>query len=364
MNQQQKNTDIDRRGFVKLSAISATLAFSATSNASDLRRVKVGQIGTKHAHAAGQMQTLRKLSDTFDVVGVVEPDNQRWDRVKNSPVYRDVPRLTEESLLETDGIEVIAVETEIRDLLPTAQRCIDAGLHVHIDKPAGESLIQLRKLQEAARQRSLAIQMGYMFRYNPGFAFLYQAVRVGLLGDIFEVHGVMSKTSSESARVEMAEYPGGAMFELGCHLIDPLIHILGPPTAVTPILRKTRSEQDLYDNTLAIFEYPSTTATIRSSLVEVNGSRRRQFVVCGTRGTIAIRPLESPKVALTLAKSNGGYRQGTSEIALPKSLGRYHGAWIALANTIRTRKPLFYTPEHDYAVQRAVLAASGVIPWE
>ena len=41
-------------------------------------RLRIGQIGTKHAHASGKMQTIRGLSDLFDVVGVVESDEARW----------------------------------------------------------------------------------------------------------------------------------------------------------------------------------------------------------------------------------------------------------------------------------------------
>lgn len=362
------NTNLNRRDFVKATTIGSTLGLAtiaaAESTKEPNRQIKVGQIGTKHAHADGQMKTLRALTESFEVVGVVEPDDKRWDRIANSNTYRGLSRLTESQLLQTSDLEVVAIETEIRNLLATAQRCIDSGLHVHVDKPAGESLEQLKKLQDAARRQSLTIQMGYMYRYNPGFEFLYNAVAEGWLGRVFEVHAVMSKTSSDSARAEMAEYPGGAMFELGCHLIDPLTRILGTPTSITPFHKQTRSDQDLLDNTLAVFEYPNATATIRSALVEVDGSRRRQFVVCGDQGTIAIRPLETPHVELTLAKPQGKYPKGTTKVELPKSPGRYHGAWTALANAVRRSEPFYYTPEHDYTVQRAILAASGVVLWD
>ena len=68
--------------------------------------------------------------------------------------------------------------------------------------------------------------------------------------------------------------------------------------------RNTHPELDqLNDNCLAVFQYPRATATVRSSLVEVDGNRRRQFVVCGTLGTIAIVPLEPPQLTLTMNRN-------------------------------------------------------------
>ena len=105
----------------------------------------------------------------------------------------------------------------------------------------------------------------------------------------------MSKKANAFLRQELAKYPGGSMFELGCHLIDPLFHLLGIPSNVTAFNRQTEKD-GLLDNTFAVFEYPKATASIRSALVEVDGFRRRQFVVCGDKGTIRIMPLEPGKL--------------------------------------------------------------------
>ena len=45
--------------------------------------------------------------------------------------------------------------------------------------------MQLRRVLDAAAEKRLLVQMGYMYRYNPGIVFLRQFVREGCLGDIF-----------------------------------------------------------------------------------------------------------------------------------------------------------------------------------
>ncbi|MBM4027332.1 MAG: Gfo/Idh/MocA family oxidoreductase [Planctomycetes bacterium] len=253
----------------------------------------------------------------------------------------------------------MAVETVVSDLVSTAQRCISAGMHVHLDKPAGCSLTAFQELLAEAARRRRTVQMGYMFRHNPAFRFCFRAVREGWLGEVFEVHGVISKTVDAQQRKELAEYPG-SMFELGCHLIDAVVAVLGRPEKIGSFSRRSRPQQDdLADNQVAVFEYAKATATIRSSLLEVEGTQRRQFVVCGTRGTVEIRPLEPPRLQMALDRPWREYRKGYQDIELPPMPGRYDDHLLELARLIRGEKESEYLFEHDLAVQEAVLQASG-----
>jgi predicted dehydrogenase len=179
------------------------------------------------------------------------------------------------------------------------------------------------------------------------------------LGDVFEIDGVISKTIGAQQRKELAVFPG-SMFELGCHLIDAMIKVLGRPDKVTGFSRRTHPQQDnLADNQLAVFEYAGSTATIRSALIEVAGQQRRQFVVCGDKGTVDIRPLEPPKLLFAPDRQLKKFKKGYQQVQLPPMPGRYDEQLIELARIINGQKESEYPPEHDLAVQEAVLEASG-----
>src|SRR5216110_351038 len=130
--------------------LSATVGAAAAmpllcSNADDKKpRIKIGQIGVGHAHAT-KLAVFRESPD-YEVVGVVEPDKELRERAKEQPAFRDGPWMTEEQLLNVPGLAAVMVETRVRDLLVTAQRCIGAGKHIGLDKPAGDSLPQYKKL--------------------------------------------------------------------------------------------------------------------------------------------------------------------------------------------------------------------------
>jgi predicted dehydrogenase len=323
-------------------------------------RIKIGQIGTSHAHASGKMQAIRASAE-YEVVGIVENDPARRAAAEKSPAYAGLPWMTEEQLLNTPGLPAVAVETEVKDLLATAARCVAAGKHIHLDKPAGESLPTFKRLLDDATRKRLTVQMGYMLRYNPAFQLCFQLVRDGALGEVFSIDTCMSKVLGLGERKGLLAYRGGAMFELGCHVIDAVVSVLGRPRKVTPHSQSVSPAGDgLLDNQLAVLDYERATVTVRSALVEVEGGARRQFVVCGTRGTFDIRPLEPATARLALDAPRGEYKRGYQDVKFAKTGGRYDGEFADLAQVIRGEKAFAFSPEHDLAVQETVLLASGL----
>jgi predicted dehydrogenase len=325
---------------------------------SETGKIRIGQIGTSHAHAS-KLSAYRKSSD-YEVVGIVEPNDALRQKAMQQEAFRDLEWMTIEELFNQPGLQAVLVETEVCDLLANAQKCVQAGMHVHIDKPAGESLPDLQKVLTLADERKLMVQMGYMYRYNPGVQLLRQFLNEGGLGEIFEVHTVMSKVVDAESRKELARYPGGTMFELGCHLIDLVVGILGRPMSVTPYARQSAPAKDsLVDNMLAVLEYPAATATVRSTALEVEGSSRRHLVVCGTKGTFQIQPLDAPAVTLSLSQSVGDWKSGKQTISLPRYV-RYVDDAADMAKVIRGEKPNDFDSTHDLAVQETVLKACGL----
>ncbi len=333
-----------------------------------MNRVKVGQIGVRHEHASGKMEVLRRLTDTFDFVGLVVEEGAPE---ANQQVYDGLERMTEEQLFSIPGLQAIAVETDMKELVPTAMRCMERGLHMHLDKPGGEALEPFRELLDGCRARGLALQMGYMYRTNPAIQLCFRAVREGWLGEVFEVHIVMSRWDDDNYRRFLARFPGGAMFNFGSHLIDLVIAMLGRPDNVVSFQKSTRDD-GLKDNGLAVLEYPRATVTVRAAIAEVDGMRHRRMIVCGTKGTAEVYPLEHPGgrydldplyVRLTLLEDNAEYAAGTHRVDAGVMNQRYDGQLLEWARVITGEIADPYTYDHDLVVQETLLAAAGYTTW-
>ena len=350
---------IARRDFLLAAGATSCLGMAAprTTNAARKAKIKIGQIGTGHAHASGVFSQLRQTDD-FEIVGIVENNPQRRKALGDQ--YQGVKLISEQQLLNTPGLRAVVVETEVPELLPTAQRCAAANMHIHLDKPAGENLAGFQKLLNAMESRKLHLQMGYIYRYHTAFQFCYQAVANGWLGDLFEVHSVMSKKVNADSRKKLGEFAGGSMFEIGCHVIDATIRVLGKPQKITAYGRKTHPAQDpLVDNQLAVFDYPNAIASVRSTLIEYEGFQRRQFTVCGEFGTFDLRPLGGNSFRLALEHPKGDYKKGYQDVTLPKGPGIFISAFQDMAAILREEKKTDYPLSHELAVHEAILRASG-----
>lgn len=311
-------------------------------------RLRIGQIGSEHAHAAGKMEAMRSLTDLWEVVGVAAEKG-----------YDGVPLMTEEKLLGTPELKVVAVETRMEKSCATALRCIEAGKHVHLDKPGALEHAEFKAMRLEAEKRGLTVQMGYMLRYNPAFELLFQAVREGWLGEITEIDAAMGKLGDAKQRGILGALPGGGLFELGCHVIDAVTTILGKPIAVSAFSTPTQGD-GVKDNQMAVLQYAKATAVVRVNHVDPFGGQRRRFNVTGTEGTFEIVPMESGKVNLSLTKARGTYKKGAQSFQLTVPKDRYAGEFTDLAKVVRGEKKLDWDAAHDISVHETVMRAAGV----
>ncbi len=150
------------------------------------------------------------------------------------------------------------------------------------------------------------------------------------------------------------------MFELGCHIMDQVIAVLGKPDSVASHSQHVSKQKDkLRDNMLSVLTYPNALATVKSSAMEVEGFSRRHFVACGTKGTFHIQPLDNPSVTISLDQNREGYRKGVQTVRFPR-YQRYVGDAAEMARIIRGEQPNDDRYEHDYHVQRSLLQACGL----
>lgn len=333
---------------------------TAPAKNAEKSRIRIGQIGVGHPHAS-KLSVYRQSVD-YDVVGIVEPDGELRRRAETNAVYRGLPWMTQETLLATPGLQAVLVETRVKDLLATAEACVSAGKHIHLDKPAGESLSRFRRILDLAAKQKLLVQMGYMYRYNPAVVLLHDFLRKGWLGEVFEVHAVMSKVVDPSGRKGLAEFRGGMMFELGCHVLDLVIGVLGKPAEVKAFPNHaSRLDDRLMDNMLAVLTYPRAIATVKSSALEVDGFDRRHLVVCGTEATFHVQPLDNPSAKVTLGRARGQFKKGPQNVPMP-AYTRYVDDAADMARIIRGERPIAFSYAHDLAVQETLLKACALPP--
>src|ERR1017187_8421180 len=335
-----------RRTFL-VSCLSSSLA--APLAALPPERIKIGFLGGRHLHASAKVKLMRE-SPQYELVGIWEED----PAVRSQYEKTGVPIVKQDDLLGDRSVQVIAVESNIEQLPRYGRLALEAGKHIHIDKPPSDNMEDFRSMVAIARQKQLLMQTGYMWRYHPGINAALEAARNGWLGDVYLVRGTMNSLIAPDRRPLWGLFRGGQMFQDGCHLIDPLIRLLGAPLKVTPFLKKHGPFDDnVADNTMAIFEYSHAFGVIVSSALQPDSDAHRTFEVLGTNGTAVVRPIEPASLDVDLLKPAGPYQGGSQSVTLAPYV-RYVGEFEELAEAVRLRRPLSISPNQDLLVHEAV----------
>lgn len=318
--------------------------------------IKLGQIGIGHNHGYEKMVTARKFPELFEIVGYAE-ENAEWiARRSQKPKYADLPRLSVEEVIEKS--DAVLIESDVWDLTKYAQKCIDAGKHIHLDKPASGTLQEYKHLLDTAREKNLVVQLGYMYRYNPAILKTLDMIKNGQLGKVNSILAEMSIWHTPAYRKWLGNFQGGDMYIFGSHLIDIIVYLLGKPNRVIPSILAP-------ELTAATLEYDHAIARVFSSSLEWDGWARRTFSVCGELGTVHIQPIEDPCI-MTFAPMHPEKRacvQMAQPVELPPQSNstRYDEMLKDFYAYITGTKENPFTYGHDYTVQEVLDAACGGI---
>ncbi len=331
--------------------------------------MKVAQIGTKHGHAAGVYQVMLENPDV-EVVGCFEPDEERLAFCRDTGDWEDAVWLESiEDILDNPEIAAVASEGANRESLAHSEAIVRAGKHCFYDKPAGDDFHRFLRIIEDAEAQDLQVTLGYMFRKHDGFERMSNWIRSGFLGHVFQIRAHMSTWLPERSqggqftdRQGLSYHRGGVLYDLGGHVLDQIVWMMGRPKRVTSYLQNATSEtRDFMDNTLAVLEYSNALVTVDIAAMEPRPMARR-FEVYGTEGSAIMEPLEpADQLRLCLTEPKGGYTQGVNMIKL-EDRRRYVDTFAAFVATIKGDASPLRTPDHELLVQETLMRCTGGLP--
>ena len=179
-----------------------------------------------------------------EVVAVHDPDGARAAAVARA---HDIPRVCAslEQLLATPAdIALVACPNAFH--AHAAGAALAAGLHVLLEKPMATGAPEARALAEAARRSGRELMVAFPSRFRPEVAALKQSLEAGELGDLRSVRcGWLRRQGVPGAGTWFTERRlsgGGALIDLGSHLIDLVLWLAGPRPLLSASSRLERLE--------------------------------------------------------------------------------------------------------------------------
>lgn len=143
---------------------------------------------------------------------------------------------TLDELLQLD-CDVISIATPTAMHAPMAIAALEAGCHVLTEKPMAESAEAAHNMVAAARANDRVLDVVFNKRRGRETVALKQAVEQGVLGEVYYVKAGWVRRNgipglgSWFTRKSMAG--GGPMMDIGVHVLDMALHVMGEPEVGT-----------------------------------------------------------------------------------------------------------------------------------
>jgi predicted dehydrogenase len=181
-------------------------------------------------------------------------------------------------LLADDRVEAVVLATP--HSLHTEQiiAVAAAGKPVMCEKPLALARADAARGIAACRQAGVVLALGENHRFWPNMQELHRIVASGDLGEPMHIEGHASNENSAlhfgAWRHAAAESPGGGMTGPGVHVLDAIIHLMGPVQSVQAQFVTRKPPPDPTDMLSAMFRFASGATGVFATLRATADYRR------------------------------------------------------------------------------------------
>jgi predicted dehydrogenase len=152
--------------------------------------------------------------------------------------------------------DIVVVATVHDRLAPLAERALQAGSHVLVEKPAGISSAEIDRLLSVQRATGRLVKVGFNHRFHPAIARAVEEVSSGRHGDLLHLRALYGHGGrpgyDREWRADPARSGGGELIDQGMHLLDLAHSIAGPLPLHSALLRTHFWETPVEDNAALI----------------------------------------------------------------------------------------------------------------
>ncbi|TDZ21589.1 putative oxidoreductase [Colletotrichum orbiculare MAFF 240422] len=197
-----------------------------------------------------------------------------------------------EPMLQDPEVDIVNILTPPNTHFSFAKQALQAGKHVLVEKPFVPTVAEAEELIQIAKTNNRLICVYQNRRWDSDFLTVKKMINDGILGRVYEFDTHFDRyrpdrPSSWKGELGMDE-GGGALYDLGSHLIDQVYHLFGMPQGVYGKLvsqRDGRFDAQDPDSVHAQLTYPDgLIVSVRIGVMSVETIQPR-FWIRGTRAS-------------------------------------------------------------------------------
>jgi len=296
---------------------------------------------------------LIEATPGLELDSVVTRNPERADEARRRAASV-IPSIDEALATEPD---LLVVATPNRHHVEGALAAIAAGVAVVVDKPLAATAADARRVVEAADAASVPLTVFHNRRLDGDFLTVRRLLDQGDLGEVlrFESRFERWRPEPKAGWREQADPAegGGVLLDLGPHLVDQALQLLGPAVSIHAEIKTRRPQAETDDDAFIALEHESGAISHlwMSAIAAAPGPR---FRVLGSRAAYVKAGLDGQEAALRDGADPAAPDWGREP---PEAWGRLQaGDEHQPVETVPGAYPRFY------ALVRDALLGEGSVP--
>ncbi|WP_392486230.1 Gfo/Idh/MocA family protein [Haloimpatiens sp. FM7315] len=275
-----------------------------------------GSIAKTHAVSAYMANLNYNLSYNLNLKTIVtrSPLESLINGVKNT--------LNVEEVLEDKEIDFIDICTPNSSHLEIIQKAVGYNKAIYCEKPLASNLKDAKEAEELVRNSHIKNAVALNYRFLPAVRLIRNEIKKGTIGDIIDFKiklyhkSYLNQNKKASWRTERSS-GGGALMDLGVHLIDTVNFTLGEIKEIdsdTRIFFKERTNVDEIAN-CNLYLQNGVKGSLEVSRIFAEKNEPTTYVVYGTKGSIKMSSSKPYTIEIY------DYEEDMTKILGPKGAG-------------------------------------------
>jgi scyllo-inositol 2-dehydrogenase (NADP+) len=301
---------------------------------------------------------------TLSAIVTSDPDRQADARSRHPDA--DIVAASDELLAQE--LDLVVVASPPTSHVPLATAALDAGCAVVVDKPLCATAAEGDALVAHARTVGRPLTVFQNRRWDSDFLTLRRTIDSGALGEIRQLESRFERWKPEpdpakAWRRASPDEAGGVVYDLGSHLVDQAIHLLGPVVEFHAELSSYGGLDGPDDGFLSLQHASGAVSRLWTSTVA--GQPGPRFRVLGSDGAFVSWGLDPQETQLAagMAPADDRYGlpdedqwpvvgvSGASE-SVPPERGDYPAFYRGVAEALLTDGPMPVDPRDSVDVIR------------
>ena len=199
---------------------------------SELQPLRAGVVGL--GWAGQQHMAAYAAQPGVELVAIAGMETPQLARLGDEYGIADDHRFADwKDLVARGDLDVVSIATPTTLHAPIAVGALDAGLHVLCEKPMAENADIAKTMVEAARRNDKVLDIVFNHRRRGDVQALKKIIDAGLLGHVYYAKAGWLRREGipglGSWFTRAATAGGGPLMDIGVHMLDMAMHLLGEP---------------------------------------------------------------------------------------------------------------------------------------